>query len=63
MSSPIMLPPAVATRSAPDLGSFVEALLIAPIAQNLDAAPPLSMHHVGIHVMTSRTALSNLVTK
>lgn len=39
-------------RRAPDWAQRDEASLIAPTAQNLDAAPPLSMHLRGMHVMT-----------
>ncbi|KAJ4990156.1 hypothetical protein SVAN01_04437 [Stagonosporopsis vannaccii] len=57
MSSPITFPP-VATSKAPlTWAQSDEASLIAPTAQNLDAAPASSMLQGGIHVMTTRLLL------
>ncbi|XPS69960.1 hypothetical protein M3J09_002207 [Ascochyta lentis] len=60
MSSPITFPPSPLTAAPLTWAQTDEALLIAPTAQSLDAAPPLSMHLVRMHVMThTEQALSN----
>lgn len=58
MSSPIVFPPVATSKPPLTWAQRDEASLIAPTAQNLDAAPASSMLQVGIHVMTSRPLLS-----
>jgi hypothetical protein len=59
MSSPIMFPPVATSHRAPDLSPKRRSFADRAHAQNLDAAPPLPMHFVGMHVMTPSVKLPN----